>query len=582
MTLTFRTKLLASNIALVAGVVLVVLLQISQSVGADMRRELDHRLEEQARGAAQWVGEGRHPGRLATRLAVVVHADVSIFDREGALVGSSDQGAPPSSSTAPAAGHAGDEPELVAARTGIAGHASRQRAPGGEEMHYVAVPAQDGLIVRLAVPLSDINATLRDLHERLAGAFAVAVLAAVAFGFFAARVAARPLRAMTDSATRLAAGQYDIQVASTSPDEFGMLSRSLGTLATQLKAKISDLTTERDRLSAILSGMVEGVLVLDGSGNVLLANPAAATILGAEGALEGRDVASTVHDAKLRAVLEKTLASREIHEGEIETPGDGGQTIAVYVRPLAVDVGGVVTVLRDMTRIRRLLAQRRDFVADVSHEFRTPVTAIQGYAETLLRGATDTTTARQFLEIIHRHALRLGGLVESLLELSELEVRPPEEAIRETVDVQLIAKNVAETLTKRALAEGVTLELDVADDAIAVGDPSGLEEVIENLVDNAMKYGKARGTVRVTGGRHGARVVLAIADDGAGIDPKHLPHLFERFYRVDPSRSRERGGAGLGLAIVKQIVEGMAGSVEVASIVGTGTTFTVSLPTRAA
>lgn len=221
----------------------------------------------------------------------------------------------------------------------------------------------------------------------------------------------------------------------------------------------------------------------------------------------------------------------------------------------------------------------RDFVASVSHEVRTPVTAILGYAETLLRTPVDEPTRQEFLEIIQRNARRIGALVDGLVTLSELEGRPPGQAVRDRVDVTAIAEHVRATLRDRAARPSVRVDLEATSDAVVRGDPAGLEKILENLVDNAIKYGRdGGGTVRVTARRQGERVVLTVADDGPGIDARHLPRLFERFYRVDTGRPRDAGGSGLGLTIVKHLVESMDGRVDVQSAVGTGTTFRVELP----
>ncbi|HEY3821192.1 MAG TPA: ATP-binding protein [Polyangiaceae bacterium] len=566
MTLTFRAKLLASHLALVTAILLLVVLELNRTLGGDLVRQLDDRLEQQAQGAAQWVGEGRrHPDKLAGRLGLVVHAEVTLFDRDGNVLGDS------SLQDVTGAPSGADDPEFQAAQRGEIGRATR--AIEGGEMRFVAVPAADGMVVRLGAPLSDIDATVGAMRRRLTFAIGIAIAAALALGWLASRLAARPLRAMTESATRIAQGDYAI-VPSTSPDDFGILSRTLASLGAQLEAKLRELTEERDRLSAILAGMAEGVLVVDATGKVVLANPAAEMILGP--ALVGKGVAEAVTSPALRAVLENAATTGQPHETEVEA---GSRAIALYVRPLAARGGGLVTVLRDMTRLRKLLVVRRDFVANVSHELRTPVTAIQGYAETLLRGAVDETTRKQFTEIIHRHARRLGALVEGLLTLSELEARPPEQAVRERVEVPAIAEHVRATLRERAAQRETGVDVDVAADVIARGDPVAVEQVIENLVDNAIKYGKdGGGRVRIVGRRLGDRVRLDVLDDGPGIDAEHLPRLFERFYRVDAGRSRERGGTGLGLAIVKHLVESMGGTVEVDSGTGRGTTFRVEWP----
>ncbi|HEY2517678.1 MAG TPA: histidine kinase dimerization/phospho-acceptor domain-containing protein, partial [Polyangiaceae bacterium] len=366
--LTFRTKLLASHVGLVVAVIAIALLELNQTLVADLHRQLDERLVEQASGAAQWVSEGRrHPDKLAGRLALILKADVTIFDHAGAILGDASPHAPATHDDAQA-------PEVLAARAGGVGRASRELASQGE-MHYVAVPAADGIVLRLGAPLSDIQATALAMQRRLLVASALAVVLAIALGFLAAQIAARPLRAMSLAAEKLARGDYDIELRSASPDEFGVLSRTLTMLAGELKGRIGELVTERDRLSAILAGMVEGVLVTDAEGAILLANPAAARILGGDAPLEGGSLESRVADPELRALLTRGGAGDATRESEVES---GGRAIALYVRPLG---RGSVTVLRDLTGMRRLLTLRRDFVANVSHELRTPVAAIQGYAE---------------------------------------------------------------------------------------------------------------------------------------------------------------------------------------------------------
>ena len=461
MKLTFRAKLLASHVALVTAVLLLLVFELDRTLGGDLVRQLDERLEQQAVGAAQWISEGRrHPDKLAGRLGLIVHAQVTIFDKDGSVIGDSEV---VDLASAP---RGADDPTFEVAQRGEVGRATRN--VGGVATRFVAVSAADGMVLRLGAPLSDIDATLGSLRRRLSVAFALGIGAALGLGWLASRLASRPLRTMTESAERIARGDYEI-VPSKSPDEFGALSRTLASLAAQLSSQL--------------------------------------------------------------------------------------------------------------THLNRLLVIRRDFVANVSHELRTPVTAIQGYSETLLRGTRDEATQREFLEIIHRHARRIGALVEGLLVLSDLEARPPEQAVRERVEAAATVEHVLATLRDRAQQRGATVDMDVSADAVLRGDPVGLEQVLENLVDNAVKYSKDRGAhVTVTGKRQGERVVLEIHDDGPGIPAEHLPRLFERFYRVDPGRSRERGGTGLGLSIVKHLVESMGGTVEVSSAAGVGTTFRVNLP----
>lgn len=589
MPLKFRTKLLATHIGLVAAVVVGTVVALNHSLGADLSRRLDRRLEDQARGASGWVASGRNPGRIAARLADVVDGRVTVFDSDGDVLGDSAHpdhtGDSPSAEAGSASGRgaysmedAPTQPEVVAARAGGVGRAIRRAADTGLEMQYVAVPGDDGMVVRLGVPLGEIRETLAAMRLRLLLTSGFALAAALVLGFLAARVAVRPLRAMTAAAARIAQGDYRIEPQVVAKDEFGDLARSLGSLAGQLEARIGDLTAERDRLSAILGGMVEGVLVVgpaaDG-GRMIVANPSAARILGAQSPLVGGRIADVPH-AGVRAILGDALSSSDPIERELDAGGAG--LLTINVRPLAAAAGGgVVAVLHDVTRLRRLETMRRDFIANASHELRTPVTAIQGCAETLLGGA-DPATQKEFLDIIHRHALRIGRLVEDLLRLSELEARPPEQSPREPLRPADVARVVAETLRARATAAGAKIVIDVPAELIARGDPSGLEQVLENLVDNAVKYGKRPGgTITLAATRAAARIHLTVRDHGPGIPAEHLPRLFERFYRVDPSRTGQIG-TGLGLAIVKHLVEAMGGSVSVTSEVGRGTIFTVDLP----
>ncbi|WP_394837283.1 HAMP domain-containing histidine kinase [Pendulispora rubella] len=467
MSISFRTKLLASHVGLVAAIVTLLVLLLDRSLGADLERRLDQRLEQQASGAAQWgVGERRHPEKIAARLAAVVGAEVTLFDREGKVLGDSRGAQKREAEVAP---------EVRAALEGNIGHATRPAGESMQEMHYVAVGASDGWVVRLAAPLSDINETLATTRHQLLAAAIVAAVAALGLGVLASRVAAGPLRAMTAAAERIAGGDFDVEVKSSAPDEFGVLARSLSSLAAQLKAHIGELTAER-------------------------------------------------------------------------------------------------------TQVAQLLTVGREFMADASHELRTPVMAIQGYSETLIEGGADSSTARQFLETIHRHACRLGRLVEDMLRLSSLEVRPSADAIFERVDVGGVASAVVDTLQARAEAQGVALRVDVEGRVEMSGDPSALEQVLENLVDNAIKYGRTGGTVAIRGHEDRDEVLVEVEDDGPGIDTHHLPRLFDRFYRVDPERSREKGGAGLGLAIAKQFVESMRGRIRVESELGKGAKFIMRFP----
>ena len=435
-------------------------------------------------------------------------------------------------------------------------------------------------MIRISIPLSEVNDTVAAMRSRLLVTSGVAILVALFLGVLAARITSRPLGEMTETATRLAQGDFDVPIEAGGQDDFGVLWRALKSLAMQLKARIGELVSERDHLSAILAGMVEGVLVIDQSGRVIVENPAVVKILGAKQTLVGMTLSEAVTHEETRALIEACMRD-DVTETDDFTD-DRGMSIAIYVRPLpSSSSGAVVAVLRDQTALRRLMSVRRDFVANVSHELRTPVTAIQGYAETLLRGSPDAETSRQFLEIVHRQAQRIGGLVEQLLALSELEARGRDEIAREPVKILAVARHVTETVLGRAEQRKIEVTIDVAQHVVALADPEGVERAVINLVDNAIKYGREGGEVTISAVRRDASVEIVVSDDGPGIDPKHLPRLFERFYRVDPGRSRQHGGAGLGLSIVKHLVESMDGSISVESTLGKGARFVIVLPAPA-
>ncbi len=564
--MSFRTKLLASYVGLVALVGLIAIFTLNRWLTDDLVRQLDARLLEQAKGAVEWAEEGgrRHPEKVATRIAHIVDAEVALFDRDGTVIGAS-----------PAEIRTDIGDEVQGARTKGVGKATRLR--GGQEIHYVAVPGADGIVIRLSIPLSEVNQTVVAMRSRLLVTSAVAIIVALLLGVLAARITSRPLGRMTETATRLSQGDYDVPIEAGGKDDFGVLWRALKSLAMQLKARIGELVAERDNLSAILAGMVEGVLVINEEGRVIVENPAVAKILGTTKPLVGLTLTEAVTHEETRALIEACMRDDVTETDEITD--DRGMSIAIYVRPLPGSAGGaVVAVLRDQTALRRLMTVRRDFVANVSHELRTPVTAIQGYAETLLRGSTDEETSKQFLEIVHRQAQRIGGLVEQLLALSELEARGRDEIARERVEIVSIAQHVAETVRGHAEQRKVKVTIDVAKSVVALADPEGVERAIINLVDNAIKYGELGGEVKISATRSGKTVELVVSDDGHGIDPRHLPRLFERFYRVDPGRSRQHGGAGLGLSIVKHLVESMDGSITVTSELGKGARFAIVLP----
>ncbi|MGZ5957680.1 MAG: sensor histidine kinase [Myxococcaceae bacterium] len=335
---------------------------------------------------------------------------------------------------------------------------------------------------------------------------------------------------------------------------------------------------EVQTLAAAIEGMDEGMWITDSNGVVLRHNEALRTMLGIEQELVGQRPLFLVrrtdlHDAVLRACREGVTTKVEV---SMDAPRS--KTLEVHVSPLGGSLPGSAAVFRDVTERKRLERVRQDFVANVSHELRTPITAIVGYAETLRSGAlSDAKHAPQMVEIIHRQSERLGELVSDLLELSRLDAgeRPLSPA---PVSLETVARQASDAMEPRAAGKRLSMHLRIPTDLTARADAKALEQVLLNLLDNAIKYTPEGGVVELVGERVGDRAHLSVRDTGLGIEARHLPRLFERFYRVDRGRSREMGGTGLGLSIVRHLVHGMEGEVRVASQLGVGTTFTVVLP----
>ena len=378
------------------------------------------------------------------------------------------------------------------------------------------------------------------------------------------------------------AGLVSFAIAIASESE---AARSLTRAEEAAEARRRALVEERDgallevqTLAAAIEGMDEGMWITDANGVVIRHNEALRTILGTDQELVGQRPLFLVrrtelHDAVLRACREGVTSKVEV---SMDAPRS--KTLEVHIAPLGGSLPGSAAVFRDVTERKRLERVRQDFVANVSHELRTPIAAIVGYAETLRSGAlSDPRHAPQMVEIIHRQSERLGELVSDLLELSRLDAgeRPLSST---SFSLGEVARQASEAMEPRAASKRLSLQLRVPADLMARADPKAVEQVLLNLLDNAIKYTPEGGTVELIGERLGDRAQLSVKDTGLGIEAKHLPRLFERFYRVDRGRSREMGGTGLGLSIVRHLVNGMEGEVRVASQLGVGSTFTVVLP----
>lgn len=440
----------------------------------------------------------------------------------------------------------------------------------------------------LAPPHRGAAPTWPELLGALAGGLALALGVALSVS----RRAARRIARLERFAGSLAAGETPPYLAPERPDDLGRLEARLSDMARHVAATIAELRVQRERLEAILRGMVEGVLVTDLSGGVVLMNERARVLLGipAEVATRGRPLVELTRDPALGELTRELAAGAAIASHDVTLGGGSGPLLQVngaWLRGADERPFGFVLVLHDVTELRRLEVIRRDFVANVSHELRTPLTAIKGYAETLLGPAgDDRETARKFLGIIDRHSERLGRLINDLLTLSDLELgRTPLRLVPVAVNVAVddVLQIFAEPVQRAAVRLSAQVEPGLP---ALLADGDRLRQVLINLVDNAIKYTPAGGQVVVrastaAGGEHLGMVEIAVEDTGIGIPAQDLPRLTERFFRVDKARSRELGGTGLGLAIVKHIVQAHGGSLAISSALGQGTTVRVYFPVAA-
>jgi len=433
----------------------------------------------------------------------------------------------------------------------------------------------------VAAILLAVQWTSRDALPKIWPALAIFLLAAGIAFFLSSRSVTSRIRHLKEFADRTAAGDFSPLQRDYSRDELADLADSLGRAVAGLGQTIRTLTDERNPSLAILASMVEGVAVVAGDEHILFCNRAFEQILELpEGSSQGRTLVEALRQADLIALVRQALSGAQELTGEVEVGTVRRRNFSVTAAPVrAAGANGAVLVLHDITDLRRLERVRRDFVANVSHEFKTPLTAIQGFAETLLSGALDDTANRtRFVEIIREHARRLARLTDDLLKLSRIEAGRLELEIR-PIRVAALVNGCVETARFKAEEKGIRIQVDLQESVPAVrGDGAQLGEVLQNLLDNAVAYTPSGGQIEVRARSDGHEVIFTVTDTGIGIPESDLERIFERFYRVDSARSREAGGTGLGLAIARHIVDAHGGRIWVESAVGQGSRFHFSVP----
>jgi len=434
-------------------------------------------------------------------------------------------------------------------------------------MLYLALVAAILIAVEVAAP----GTVARILPTLLVILIAAGIVSVIFFRSIASRI-----RRLKQFADRAASGDFTPLERDHGRDELANLAHALGGTVAQLGQSIHTLTEERNRSAAILGSMVEGVAVVTGDERILYCNAAFEQILELpEGSSQGKKLVEALRQAELVTAVRQVLPGGEVVTGEVEVGTVRPRSFSVTAAPVKAAVANsAVLVLHDITELRRLERVRRDFVANVSHEFKTPLTAIQGFAETLLGGALDDKANRErFVEIIREHARRLARLTDDLLKLSRIEAGRLELELR-SIRVEALVNGCVETARFKAEAKGLRIHVDLPNGIPSVlADGAQLGEVLQNLLDNALQYTPSGGQIDVSATSNGQGVTFTVADTGIGIPESELARIFERFYRVDSARSREAGGTGLGLAIARHIVDAHGGRIWVESAVGQGSRF---------
>lgn len=525
--------------------------------------------------------EGEGVDRRCKELGGLTVSRVTVVLPDGRVIGDSD--------TDPAGmENHGNRPEIRAALAGRVGRSERFSDTMRRTLSYLAVPVwKDGEVaaaVRTSMPLADIDQTLRAATREVGvGVLVAAGLFALAASVLVRRVS-RPLEAMEQVAERLAAGDLKARVADpTGGREMRALARALNQMAEQLGARMETITSQRNELKAVLASMTEGVLAVDSGGQVLQCNAAAARLLGLDEEQErGRLMEEMVRHSELQKFIRGIQSAGGTAETEIQLPGE--RAVKLHGTPLEDAAGrkiGALVVLSDTTRLKRLEKMRQDFVANVSHELKTPITALRGGVDTLL-DAERTEEDRHFIAMMARQVERLWAIVGDLLSLSRLEHDGQAGRIaREPGPVRDVLRRAAGNFAKAAEAKRMAVAVECPEGLVAPINAPLLEQAVGNLIDNAIKYSGEGTRVAVSAeAANGEGVLIRVKDEGPGIEQRHLPRIFERFYRVDQARSRALGGTGLGLAIVKHIAQAHGGTVAVESTPGKGSVFTIRLPKR--
>jgi two-component system phosphate regulon sensor histidine kinase PhoR len=563
----FFFKLLAAFVLVIATATLIMDIAIRREWESSLRKQITQSLTEKARMFANRVELGKDLPitQIVTEQAQAGGVRATVIDSKGAVLADSEAYAPQMENHA-------TRPEFIAALAGRLGVASRPSTTVGTELLYVALPIHGGGAVRLAYPLSSIEQTTSVIQSKLLWASVLALLVATMIAVAISHSISMRLKKIVEFAEHVASGDLSARIAESASDEIAQVASSLDVTARKLESNFAALQLNKDQLETLLNSIPNGVLSVTADRILVWAN-------GAMKILEpqirvGAPLVESFRDPELLHALDMVVERSETQTVQAAKLIPG-KTFNVTAAPMPG--GGAVAVFQDVTEIERVEKTRRDFIANVSHELRTPLTSIQGYVETVLDSYPDSGQGKQFLEIIQKNSARMARLTEDLLVLARVE-SGEEKLEQEAVAVAELLNEAKDNFDGIAQTRGITLYVGRSIECCVNADKDAIQQVFANLIENALKYSPAGGQVVLGANASGDSVEFYVRDSGPGISLEHQQRLFERFYRVDASRSRDSGGTGLGLAIVKHIVLNHGGTVWVESALNHGASFFFTLP----
>ncbi len=520
-----------------------------------------------------FAGEGETMQALARQVGEQIDARVTIIGKDGTVLADSEK------DPAEMENH-GDRPEVIEAISSNAGTSIRHSTTLGCDMLYVAVPItvneEIAGVARVALPLTEIDKSLEHVSRTVVGGAAIAAVIAILLAIYLARTTTEPVKQLTLISRRMAEGKLDQRIRVASRDEIGELAGVFNQMAAKLEEMVNLLTTERDRMVAILSNVADGILVVDGESGVIMVNRAAEKMFHfSQNEILGHTFIEVLRDHEIDEILQKCLRTGEQQTGFVKIE-PGKQFLGVIATPLSGQSGSVV-LLQDLTELQRLERIRRDFVANISHELRTPIASLKLLVETLQDGATDdAVVTRDFLGKMSVEVDKLTQMTGELSELSRIESGKTSLKM-EPVSIREVVLQVIKRMHVQTERGKLSLKADISPVLPqAMASKEGIEQVLVNLLHNAVKFTPPGGRIDLRAVAEGDTIRISVADTGIGIPTIDLPRVFERFYKAD--KARVGNGTGLGLAIAKHIVEAHNGRIWVESIEGKGSTFIFILP----